>query len=130
MRAFIKSQDEKVWRAIVVGWSRPTKNDDEGNAKQVPSARNLYRNNGERPRRLGNSGATTTHATAQTTIGHGTTGQNDVAGQTTTGLTTHATTARGDSTNSATKRANTRNFVLPNEGMSQTQTTQGLGIFN
>ena len=33
MRAFIKSQDEKAWRAILTGWSQPTENDEKGNTQ-------------------------------------------------------------------------------------------------
>ena len=30
MKAFIKSMDEKAWRAILTGWDHPMKNDDNG----------------------------------------------------------------------------------------------------
>ncbi|XP_062102828.1 uncharacterized protein LOC133812992 [Humulus lupulus] len=33
MRAFIKSQDEKAWRSILLGWTPPIEKDDKGNSK-------------------------------------------------------------------------------------------------
>ena len=30
MKAFIKAVDEKAWRAVLISWEHPTKNDDKG----------------------------------------------------------------------------------------------------
>uniref|UniRef100_A0A803PL63 Uncharacterized protein n=1 Tax=Cannabis sativa TaxID=3483 RepID=A0A803PL63_CANSA len=71
-----------------------------------------------------NGRATTIHANAQTTVGHGTTGQ-IVA----TGHTTNATAAEGGATNGATGRGSAGNFIPPNNGIGQTQTSWGPSVF-